>query len=216
LEKADSLEEAVHDLIKTNLTEHQRIIFSGDGYSDAWVEEAERRGLPNIKSTIEAAEALTTDKAVSMYEKFHIFTRTELESRREITYDTYAKAINIEALTMIDMASKQILPAVVEYIKTLADTVNSVKAAGIGADTQIQMLTAVNDRFSSAQKALENLKSTVDKAAQMPAGKEKAFYFKDGVKVAMDELRKPCDELEMLVDKKLWPVPTYGELMFEV
>ena len=216
IENANSAEEAVHDLIKKNLTEHQRIIFNGDGYSDAWVQEAERRGLPNIKSTIEAAEALTTDKAIAMYERFHIFTRTELESRREITYDTYAKAINIEALTMVDMASKQILPAVIRYIKELADTVNALKAAGIDAGAELEMLKIVNDKFESANSAVTKLRSAIDKGAKMNSGKEKAFFFKDGVKVAMDELRKPCDELEMIVDKNLWPIPTYGEMMFEV
>lgn len=216
LEGAEDFEMAVHDLIKSNLTKHQRVIFNGDGYSEAWVKEAERRGLPNIKTTIEAASALTTEKAASMYEKFHIFTRAELESREEITYDTYAKTINIEALTMIDMASKQILPAVVKYSKQLADTINAVKAAGIEAKAETEMLKAVSEKLDRAQEALMALKSAVEKGASMPSGKDKAFFFKDTVKVAMMELRKPCDELEMIVDKELWPIPTYGELMFEV
>ena len=143
LEKADDFELAVHDLIKKNLAEHQRIIFNGDGYSDAWVKEAERRGLPNIRSSIEAADALTTDAAVKMYEKFGIFTRKELESRQEIIYETYAKSISIEALTMIEMAGKQIIPAVIKYSRMLADTVNSVKAAGGDASVESEQLHEV-------------------------------------------------------------------------
>ena len=130
LEKADNFDEAVHDLIKKYATEHQRVVFDGNGYSDAWVEEAERRGLPNIRSMVEAIPALTTDKAINMFEKFKVFTKAELESRAEIKFESYAKAINIEARTMIDMASKQIIPAIIKYTKDLADTVVAVKEAG--------------------------------------------------------------------------------------
>ena len=130
LEKADNFDEAVHDLIKKYATEHQKVVFDGNGYSDAWVEEAERRGLPNIKSMVEAIPALTTDKAINMFEKFKVFTKAELESRAEIKFESYAKAINIEARTMIDMASKQIIPAIIKYTKELADTVVAVKEAG--------------------------------------------------------------------------------------
>lgn len=216
LEKADDFEQAVHDLIKKYLTEHQRIIFNGNGYSDEWVEEAEKRGLPNIKSMIEAVETLTTDKAVKLFEKFGIFTKAELESREEILYETYAKTINIEALTMIDMASKQILPAVVSYTKTLADTVLAVKEAGADASVQTELLKEASLLLTDAKKALETLKLEDAKAAAMEEGKEQAFYYKDVVKKAMEELRAPVDALEMIVDKKVWPIPTYGDLMFEV
>lgn len=216
LEKADDFEQAVHDLIKKYLTEHQRIIFNGNGYSDEWVVEAEKRGLPNIKSMIEAVETLTTDKAVKLFEKFGIFTKAELESREEILYETYAKTINIEALTMIDMASKQILPAVVSYTKTLADTVLAVKEAGADASVQTELLKEASLLLTNAKKALETLKLEDAKAAAMEEGKEQAFYYKDVVKKAMEELRAPVDALEMIVDKKVWPIPTYGDLMFEV
>lgn len=216
LEKADDFDQAVHDLIKKYLTEHQRIIFNGNGYSDEWVVEAEKRGLPNIKSMIEAVETLTTDKAVKLFEKFGIFTKAELESREEILYETYAKTINIEALTMIDMASKQILPAVVSYTKTLADTVLAVKEAGADASVQTELLKEASLLLTDAKKALETLKLEDAKAAAMEEGKEQAFYYKDVVKKAMEELRAPVDALEMIVDKKVWPIPTYGDLMFEV
>ncbi len=216
LEAAADFEQAVHDLIKEYLTKHQRIIFNGNGYSDEWIVEAEKRGLPNIKSMVEAVETLTTDKAVKLFEKFGIFTRAELESREEILYETYAKTINIEALTMIDMASKQILPAVVKYTKELADTVLAVKEAGADAGVQAQLLGETSRLLAEAKQALETLKKEDQRAAAMEEGKEQAFYYKDVVKEAMEALRAPVDALEMIVDKEIWPIPSYGDLMFEV
>ncbi len=216
LEKADDFDIAVHDLIKEYLTEHQRIIFNGNGYSDEWVAEAERRGLPNIKSMIEAAPTLTTDKAVKLFEKFHIFTKVELESREEIIYETYAKTINIEALTMIDMAGKDIIPAVSAYTGDLANTVLAVKEAGATASTQVELLKKVDGLLTEAQAALETLQVETAKASAIEDVKAQAFYYKDTVKAAMDALRAPVDKLEMVVDSDIWPMPTYGELMFEV
>ena len=216
LEKADDFDIAVHDLIKEYLTEHQRIIFNGNGYSDEWVAEAERRGLPNIKSMIEAAPTLTTDKAVKLFEKFHIFTKVELESREEIIYETYAKTINIEALTMIDMAGKDIIPAVSAYTGDLANTVLAVKEAGATASTQVELLKKVDGLLTEAQAALETLQAETAKASAIEDVKAQAFYYKETVKAAMDALRAPVDKLEMVVDSDIWPMPTYGELMFEV
>ena len=216
LEKADDFDIAVHDMIKEYLTEHQRIIFNGNGYSDEWVAEAERRGLPNIKSMIEAAPTLTTDKAVKLFEKFHIFTKVELESREEIIYETYAKTINIEALTMIDMAGKDIIPAVSAYTGDLANTVLAVKEAGATASTQVELLKKVDGLLTEAQAALETLQVETAKASAIEDVKAQAFYYKDTVKAAMDALRAPVDKLEMVVDSDIWPMPTYGELMFEV
>ena len=216
LEKADDFDVAVHDLIKKYLTDHQRIIFNGNGYSDEWVAEAERRGLPNIKSMIEAVDTLTTDKAVKLFERFGIFTEAELESRAEVLYETYAKSINIEALTMIDMASKQYIPAVVKYTKSLADTVIAVKEAGADASAQADLLKDVSEKLTAMKAALVKLEEAEAKASAITDAKEQAFFYKDVVKAAMDELRAPVDAAEMLVDKKVWPVPTYGDLIFEV
>lgn len=216
LEKADNLELAIHDLIKEYMTAHQRIIFNGNGYAPEWVEEAERRGLPHIKSMIEAACTLTTDKAVRLFEKFGIFTKVELESREEIIYETYAKTINIEALAMIDMAGKQIIPAVMKYSKALADTVNTVKAAGADASTQTGILKEVSDNLAAMQTALVKLEKAEKEASAIEDVKEQAFFYKDNVRIIMDELRAPADRLEMIVDKEMWPLPTYGELMFEI
>lgn len=216
LEKAEDFELAVHDLIKKYLTEHQRIVFNGNGYSDAWVEEAERRGLPNIKSMVDAIPALTTDKAIGLFEKFHVFTKAELESRAEIQYETYAKAINIEAKAMIDIASKQIIPAVIKYTKSLADTVNSVTAAGAEASVQSELLAETSGLLSGTKVALQKLIDLDKKSEEVPEGTELAHYFHEEIVPAMAELRAPVDALEMIVDKEMWPMPSYGDLMFEV
>ena len=216
LEKAEDFDLAVHDLIKEYMTKHQRIVFNGDGYSEEWVAEAERRGLPNIKSMIEAASTITTDKAVALFERFGIFTKVELESREEIIYETYAKTINIEALTMIDMASKDIIPAVASYTGELANAILAVKEAGATAAAQTEVLNEVDALLAEAKKALTTLIAEESKAAGMADVKEQAFYYKDVVRCAMDALRAPIDKLEMLVDSSVWPIPTYGDLMFEV
>ena len=216
LEKADNFDEAVHDLIKQYATEHQRVVFNGNGYSDAWVEEAEKRGLPNIRSMVEAIPALTTEKAVSMFEKFKVFTKAELESRAEIKFESYAKAINIEARTMIDMASKQIIPAIIKYTKDLADTVVAVKEAGADASVQAELLTEVSGLLAETKKALEALKVVTDQAAAMEEGENQARFYHFDVVPAMEALRTPVDTLEMIVDKEAWPMPSYGDLIFEV
>ena len=216
LEKADNFDEAVHDLIKKYATEHQRVVFDGNGYSDAWVEEAERRGLPNIRSMVEAIPALTTDKAINMFEKFKVFTKAELESRAEIKFESYAKAINIEARTMIDMASKQIIPAIIKYTKELADTVVAVKEAGADASVQAELLTEVSGLLAESKKALEALKVVTDQAAAMEEGEDQARFYHFDVVPAMEALRAPVDKLEMIVDKEAWPMPSYGDLIFEV
>ena len=216
LEKADDFDLAVHDLIKEYLTENQRIIFNGNGYSDEWVAEAERRGLPNIKSMVEAIPAITTDKAVELFERFSVFTKAELESRAEIQYEAYAKAINIEARTMIDMASKQFLPAFIKYTKTLADTVNAVKAAGVDASVQTETLKEVSALMAETKAALDNLVKTTADAAAKEEGEVQATYYHKEVVPAMDALRAPVDKLEMIVDKEAWPMPSYGDLIFEV
>ena len=216
LEKADDFDLAVHDLIKEYLTENQRIIFNGNGYSDEWVAEAERRGLPNIKSMVEAIPAITTDKAVELFERFSVFTKAELESRAEIQYEAYAKAINIEARTMIDMASKQFLPAFIKYTKTLADTVNAVKAAGVDASVQTETLKEVSALMAETKAALDNLVKTTADAAAKEEGEVQATYYHTEVVPAMDALRTPVDKLEMIVDKEAWPMPSYGDLIFEV
>ena len=216
LEKADDFDLAVHDLIKEYLTDNQRIIFNGNGYSEEWVAEAERRGLPNIKSMVEAIPAITTDKSIKLFERFSVFTKAELESRAEIQYEAYAKAINIEARTMIDMASKQFLPAFIKYTKTLADTVLAVKEAGVDAAVQTEALKEVSALMAETKAALDVLVKVTDEAAAKEEGEVQANFYHSDVVPAMEALRAPVDKLEMIVDKEAWPMPSYGDLIFEV
>ena len=218
LEKADNFDLAVHDLIKDYAVAHQRIVFNGNGYSDEWVAEAEKRGLPNIKSMVDAIPAYVAPESVSAFEKFGVFTKTELESRAEIEYETYAKTINIEAKAMIDIAGKQIIPSVIKYTTSLAQSVNAVKSAVADADVSVQaeLLTETSALLSDTKVALAKLIDVTEKAGAMEEGRDQAVYYRDAVKVAMDELRAPVDKLEMIVDKEMWPMPSYGDLIFEV
>ena len=217
LEKAENFEEAVHDLIKEQASAHQRIVFNGNGYSDEWIAEAERRGLPNIKNMVDAVPALTTEKSIALFEKFNVFTEAELASRGEILYENYSKALNIEARTMIDMAGKQIIPAVIKYTTALANSINAVKAAGdVDISTQADLLKEVSDLLSETKSALVKLSDVTAQAGTMEEGRDQAVFFRDQVKTAMEALRTPVDKLEMIVDKDMWPMPSYGDLIFEV
>ncbi len=218
LESAENFDLAVHDLIKKYAAEHERIVFSGNGYSQEWVEEAVRRGLPNIKTMVEAIPHLVTDKSVNLFEKFGVFTRAELESRAEINYETYAKAINIEARAMIDIASKHIIPAVIKYITSLATSINQVKEAcgDVCVDVQTELLSESSRLLSDTRDALKLLIEKVDKVAEKPHGREKAEFFLYEVVPVMNSLRTPVDKLEMIVNKEMWPMPSYGDLLFEV
>ena len=217
LEQAEDFDRAVHDLMKKNFTEHQRIVFNGNGYSKEWVKEAERRGLPNLTCMVETIDTLTTEKAVKLFEEFGVFTRAELESRREIKYEAYAKAINIEARTMLDVAGKQIIPAVIRYAKQLADSINAIVAAGVlDVDVQTGLLRETSALLKETKEALDALHKVTEEAWAMEDGKDKAFYYRRQVIPAMENLRKPVDELEMIVDKEIWPMPSYGDLLFEV
>lgn len=220
LEKSEDFEMAVHDLIKEYLADHQRIIFNGNGYAEAWVEEAQRRGLPNIRSMVDAIPALVTEKAVKLYERFGIYTSAELQSRAEIQYDTYAKAVNIEARTMIDMAGKQIIPAVIKAVKALADSMASVATACPEADVSVQkeLLLETSAYLSETKVALAALQDAASKASAVREENacQAAHMCHDLVMPAMEDLRAPVDHLEMIVDKSMWPMPSYGDLMFEV
>ena len=217
LEGAENFEDAVHVLIKKNLSEHQRIIFNGDGYADEWLAEAERRGLPNIKSMVYAIPALTTDTAIKLFGDFKVFTEAELVSRAEVKFENYAKTINIEAKTMIDMASKQIIPAVIKYATSLAGSINTITAAGVTAvGVQKNLLNETSALLEETQKALDELIAIENAGCEMEDGEAKAKYYYEKVTPAMEALRAPVDKLEMIVDKEMWPMPSYGDLMFEV
>ena len=212
----EDMEHAVHELIKRAIKKHKRVIFNGNGYTDVWIEEAEKRGLYNLKSTPDALPMWIAQKNIDLFTKHSIFTSEELHSRYEIWLENYSKTINIEALTMVDMAKKQYIPAVMEYTKTLADTVLAVKSAGADATVQTTALKSISEKLAEAQAAETSLEDKLAEAAGIEDPKKLAFFYKDVVHTAMDDLRAPVDALEMMVDKKVWPVPTYGDLIFEV
>nr|WP_314610347.1 glutamine synthetase III [uncultured Lachnoanaerobaculum sp.] len=218
LEAAEDFDEAVHDMIKQLFTGHRRIIFNGNGYSNEWVEEAKKRGLSNLPSMIDAIPALVSESSIKLFESFEVFTRKELESRVEIEYEAYSKAINIEAKAMIDIAGKSIIPAVIRYTTRLADSIIKLKTAvaDIEPYAQNSILIDVNEHLKSAKFALENLIKLMDSAGDIVGVDKHARYMREVIVPAMEELRKPIDELEMIVDKDLWPMPSYGDLLFEV
>ena len=217
IEKSDNFAEAVHDLIKQYASDHYRIVFNGNGYSEAWIEEAKRRGLPVINSMVEAIPALTTDKAIRLFGEFGVFTEAELRSRAEIQYEAYAKTINIEVKAMLNIASKQIIPAVIKYTKSLADSINAVRAA-CDADISVQedLLRETSRLLREAKTALVRLNEIEQEAINMEEGAVRANFYHDKAVPAMEALRRPVDELEMIVDKSVWPMPSYGDLLFEV
>lgn len=218
LEQAEDFDVAVHELISKYATEHQRIVFNGNGYSAEWVEEAKKRGLPNITSTVESYDILTRDDTVATFEKFNVFSRTELESRAEINYEVYTKVVNIEAKAMVDIASKSIIPAVIEYVTELATSMNQIRQACPSANVVVQeeRLMKSSNLLSETSEALHALEKLVAEAAKMENGREKAYFFMEKIVPAMEALRSPVDQLEMIVDKNHWPMPSYGDLLFEV
>ncbi|RHU87285.1 glutamine synthetase type III [Clostridium sp. OM08-29] len=216
LEKAEDFDKELNALIVEYTEKHKRIIFSGNGYSKEWQEEAKRRGLPNLPTMVDAIPALTTDAAIDMFEHFKVFTKAELEARAEIQYEIYAKAINIEARTMIDMATKQIIPAVVKYTTVLAESVNQVRTAGKTYNVSVQekLLEKTSALLAESYEALNHLAEVTAEIEKKEEGPERARYCLDVIMPAMTELRTPVDALEMIVDKEMWPMPSYGDLMF--
>ena len=216
LEKADDFNAACFKLIHDMLSAHHRVIFNGNGYSDAWVEEAARRGLPNLPSMVNAIPALTTEKAENLFTKFNIYTKSELEARAEIMYETYAKVLKIETQTMIHMAGKHYIPAAIHYCTRLGQSIAAVTGAGVDAPVQKELLEKCSALLTQASEALEKLKVLLPQVDSMDDVPAMAMAYHDQIIPAMAALRKPVDELELLVDKAIWPVPTYGDLMFEV
>jgi len=216
LEKAENLNEELNAVIRDVMRDHRRIIFNGNNYSREWLEEAANRGLPNVSDSVSAAEALVTRKAIELFEHYNILTRKELEARYEIRMDNYAKSVNIEARTMLDMARRQIAPAVLKYIGFLATNVNEVKNTGLSVDISHQsgQLKEVSALSARLRADISKLEKAVEKSGAILSSKEKAEYFRDKVLPGMEELRETADKLETLADAEYWPIPTYTQLMF--
>lgn len=217
LEKADDFKSALKALIKKTIKEHKRVIFNGNGYSDEWLAEAERRGLPNLVSTVDALPHYTDEKYIKMFEKFKVYTKAEIYSRQEILLENYSKVINIEALTMLDMAKKLIAPAALEYTKFVSDAVNVKKSAGIDSSLEEKIAGKLSSLTSSIYSAIDTLdEKRIASKEHEETAESLARYYREEVFTSMQSLRAVADELEMNVPTKYWPIPTYTDLLFTV
>ncbi len=219
LEKAADVDAEIQAILTEYATNHKKIVFNGNGYSDEWVVEAEKRGLANIRTTIEASKALIAPKNIAVMEKHGVLSKVEMESRYEISLENYIKVINIEALTMIEMAKRQILPAVIKFATDVAASINTIKATGVVADlsAQTELLTEVSSLAAALKKNIAGLEEANAKAANAHGDTyEQAALYRFDVFEKMAALRETADALETLVDAKVWPMPTYGELLFNI
>jgi glutamine synthetase len=217
LEKAADFEQELQAILKETATKHKRILFDGNGYAEEWVEEAAKRGLPNVTSTVEAALILLRESTVKLYEKHKVLSRTELESRFEINLEQYSKQINIEALTMINMAKNLIVPAAVKYSTQLATSINAIKSASSAADVSVQeeLLKEVCSTLVSFNAKLITLeKSTQEATALTDDAYAQSVCYRDVVFTAMQALRIDGDHLETMIDAEIWPLPTYAQMLF--
>ena len=212
LSKASDFSKALHELVKRELTEHKRILFNGNGYSKEWEEEAERRGLLNYKRTPDALVHYTDEKNVALFKKHGIYTREELKSREEVLIDEYQKQIHIEALTMIEMLKKAIIPASITYSDKLAKGIAVKKSIGIEAEAEMKICTEITDSVASLLSKVEKLSADVEST---PDDVYEAARFSADVLIPdMDDAREVADHLETIVDKKEWPMPTYADILF--
>ena len=219
LENVDDFETALHDMIKKTIKDHKRIIFNGNGYDDAWIKEAtEERGLLNLRTTPDAMPAMIADKNVKMLTAHKIFSPAELHSRYEILLENYSKTVNIEALTMVDMARKEILPAVEGYTKSLAETLAAKKAAvaGLPCKYETATITKLSELSDEIADATADLDSEIAKFQAIEDVTEAANDIRDVILGKMDALRAVCDEAETMTAKEFWPFPTYSDLLFSV
>ena len=216
LEKADDFNSALHDLLVKNIKQHKRVIFNGNGYGAEWLVEAEKRGLPNLKTTVDAIPALTAEKNVKVFTKFGVYSEVELHARQEINYENYSKIINIEALTTSDMAKTEILPAVMKFSKDVCDMAASKKALGIDPVVETELANKANTLTISLNEKIDALNAAIVKAQAVSDYAEQAKAYCDEVFVAMQSLRAVADELETIVGEEYWPFPTYDELLFNV
>ena len=214
LEKARNVKTTAQKILKQIANEHRRIIFNGDNYTDEWVEEAKRRGLPNIRSTVESLETIMDKENVAIFKRHGVLTEAELHARTEILLEAYSMSINIEAMTMLNMARRQILPACIEYSSVLGSAVGAVRSAGIKTPPQKKLLENVCRLIAQLSKNISELEKIVARVQKIADTSKKAGKYRDEVIPAMQALRATADELETIVDAELWPVPTYAEMLF--
>ena len=216
LEKADDFQSALHDILVKAISKHKRVIFNGNGYGDEWPIEAEKLGLPNLKSTVDSIECITDPKSIELFTKFGVYTEVELHARKEINYENYSKTINIEALTAADMAKTEILPAVMKFGKDLCDIIASKKAVGIEPTVETALAAKVNALTAALSEKANELSDSIVKAHAVEGAREMAKFYREVVFANMQSLRAVADELETIVGEDYWPFPTYDELLFNV
>ena len=216
LENADDFDSALHDLIRNWAGKYSRIIFNGDGYSEDWIREAERRGLPNIDNAVDAFAVLSDPATIRIFEKHGVMTAVELAAREEVGYENYSKSINIEARTMVDMVKKQIMPAVIRYATNMAKSINIYNEAGMDPVVQKHILEAINKRMVQLEDSVLALGSATNAAVKIKDPKAQAQAYRDTVLSKFYDVRRAADKLETLVAKDEWPFPTYAELLFNV
>lgn len=214
LEKAKDIKTCAQGILKRIATEHARVVYNGDNYIEQWVQEAQKRGLPNIRSTVDSLKTIMDEENVHVFEKHNVLTKAELAARTEVLLEAYSMVINIEAQTMLNIAKRQILPAVVAYSAQLGNAVREVSAADVNADTQIAMLEKVCSLMTSLQNGIESLEKAAAKAGKIEDFTKQAEDYKDNVIPAMQAVRKSADKLETIVDADFWPLPSYAEMLF--
>jgi len=217
LEKSKNVQKEINAIILEVIKSHKRIIFNGNNYSEEWVVEAEKRGLPNIRTTVDAIAAIRAEKNINMMEKHRVLSRIEMESRCEIQYEIYIKTVNIEAQTMVEMSKRQILPVVIKFKADIASYISSILAVGEDVKIEKALLTKINDSMMSFSANLAKLEKAIDTAASLHGDtKAQAVAYRDLVFKTMGELRKDADNLETMVDANYWPFPTYSKLLFNI
>ncbi len=216
LEKAEDFDTALMILIQREIKAHKRIIFNGNGYDQKWVEEAEKRGLMNLKTTPDALPHYTDDKNLKLFTKHKIYTEIEIASRKEILLEEYSKTINIEALTMLDMLKKDIIPACIAYNKKIVDAAIAKKEIGISADLEIEQAEQLSEKTALLCQRQQALEKALNNVPDLEQGEAAAKYFGNVVIEKMEQTRAVADELEMMIAQNDWPMPTYGKILYYV
>lgn len=218
LEKSTNIDNTIFKIIKDTMKKHSRIIFNGNNYAEEWVIEAERRGLSNFKTAVDVLPHYVDDKNIKLFEKFNVYTKEELQSRCDILLEEYSKTLNIEALTMIDMAKKDIIPSVCAYSKSLTDTALNKKSlsSDIDCSLEISLVKKLSSLNACLDIKIEKLDTSLLESKNYSDPKENAEFYRDNIKVQMQELRTIADELETIVGKQFWPFPTYADLLFSI
>lgn len=216
LENCENIQEESRQIVREIIRDHGRIIFNGNNYSEEWREEAARRGLPNIPDSVQAAEALIKPKNMDLFMRHGVFSPKEMESRYEVMLESYAKTMNIEACTMLEMTRREIVPAAISYSRFLSETLNQIKDTGLAVDVTLEasLLKDVTAASAQLRQALGKLEKVVEKAADERDTRKKADLYRQQVLPAMDALRAQADRLETLLGKDYWPMPTYTELLY--